>query len=81
MYKNGGMKRQLPRKSQQLLLMEKHNTQFYNLDAIISVGYRVNETDYFKELLARIRSIRAGERRIWQQITDIFAECSIDYDK
>lgn len=91
---------------------------FYNLDAIISVGYRVNshratqfriwansvlkeyiqkgfvlnderlkqgETvfgkDYFRELLERVRSIRASERRIWQQITDIFAECSIDYDK
>ncbi len=37
--------------------------------------------DYFKELLERIHSIRASERRIWQQITDIFAECSIDYDK
>jgi len=37
--------------------------------------------DYFKELLERIRSIRTSERRIWQQITDIFAECSIDYDK
>jgi len=94
------------------------DTQFYNLDAIISVGYRVNsqkatkfriwatkvlheyiqkgfvmdderlkqgETafgkDYFRELLERVRSIRASERRIWQQITDIFAECSIDYDK
>lgn len=92
-------------------------TKFYNLDAIIAVGYRVNskqatqfrkwatETlkeyiikgfvlnddmlkngrpfgqDYFKELLERVRSIRASERRIWQQITDIFAECSIDYDK
>ncbi len=92
-------------------------TQFYNLDAIISVGYRVNSTratrfrqwatkvlneyirkgfvlddnrlkqgkavfgtDYFKELLERVRSIRASERRIWQQITDIYAECSIDYD-
>lgn len=91
---------------------------FYNLDAIISVGYRVNshratrfriwatnvlreymikgfamdderlkqgETafgkDYFRELLERVRSIRASERRIWQQITDIFAECSVDYDK
>ena len=90
---------------------------FYNLDAIIAVGYRVNSKeatdfriwatktlkeyikkgfvlndeflkngpkfgkDYFKELLERIRSIRASERRIWQQITDIFAECSIDYDK
>ncbi len=37
--------------------------------------------DYFKELLERIRSIRASKRRIWQQITDIYAECSIDYDK
>lgn len=92
--------------------------RFYNLDAVISVGYRVNsrratqfriwatgilkeyikkgfvldderlkqgETvfgqDYFRELLERVRSIRASERRIWQQITDIFAECSIDYDK
>ena len=92
--------------------------QFYNLDAIISVGYRVNSIratnfriwatgvlkeymikgfamdderlkqgktafgkDYFRELLERVRSIRASERRIWQQITDIFAECSIDYDK
>ncbi len=95
-----------------------YNTQFYNLDAIISVGYRVNSAkathfriwatkvlkefiqkgfvldderlkqgktafgvDYFRELLERIRSIRASERRIWQQITDIYAECSIDYDK
>lgn len=92
--------------------------KFYNLDAIISVGYRVNSKratnfriwatsvlneymtkgfamdderlkqgktafgkDYFKELLERVRSIRASERRIWQQVTDIFAECSIDYDK
>ena len=90
---------------------------FYNLDAIISVGYRVNskkatnfriwatrhlkefilkgyvldderlkqgqdlDKNYFKELLERIRSIRASERRIYQQITDIFAEVSIDYDK
>lgn len=94
------------------------NLKFYNLDAIISVGYRVNSRratqfriwatnilrefiqkgfvldddrlkqgesvfgkDYFRELLERVRSIRASERRIWQQITDIFAECSIDYDK
>ena len=93
-------------------------TNFYNLDAIISVGYRVNSRratqfriwatnvlkeyikkgfaldderlkqartvfgkDYFRELLERVRSIRASERRIWQQITDVFAECSIDYDK
>lgn len=97
---------------------QTNETQFYNLDAIISVGYRVNSAratqfriwatkvlkeyiqkgfvldderlkqgsnafgkDYFKELLERVRSIRASERRIWQQITDIFAECSIDYDK
>jgi hypothetical protein len=92
-------------------------TKYYNLDAIISVGYRVNSVqatqfriwatrlikeyiikgfvmdderlkngrffgkDYFKELLERVRSIRASERRIYQQITDIFAECSIDYDR
>lgn len=93
-------------------------TNYYNLDAIISVGYRVNSKratnfriwatgilkeymtkgftmdderlkqgktafgkDYFKELLERVRSIRASERRMWQQITDIFAECSIDYDR
>ena len=92
--------------------------KYYNLDAIISVGYRVNSTkatqfriwatqalkeyivkgfvldddrlkqgqtlfgkDYFKELLQRVRSIRASERRIYQQVTDIFAECCIDYDK
>ena len=93
-------------------------TNYYNLDAIISVGYRVDSIrathfrkwatsvlkeymikgfaldderlkqgktafgkDYFKELLERVRSIRASERRIWQQITDIYAECSIDYDR
>lgn len=97
---------------------KKYLTNFYNLDAIIAVGYRVNSRratqfriwatkvlrdymikgfvldddrlkqgeslfgkDYFRELLERVRSIRASERRIWQQITDIFAECSIDYDK
>jgi hypothetical protein len=96
----------------------KEEVEFYNLDAIISVGYRVNSTkatrfrqwatkvlseyikkgfvldderlkqgnaifgkDYFRELLERVRSIRASERRIWQQITDIYAECSIDYDR
>lgn len=96
----------------------KQPVAFYNLDTIISVGYRVNShkatkfriwatsilkeymlkgfamdderlkqgkaafgKDYFKELLERVRSIRASERRIWQHITDIFAECSIDYDK
>jgi len=95
---------------------KEYQTQYYNLDAVISVGYRVNSTqatqfriwatqlikeyiikgfamdderlkngrlfgkDYFRELLERVRSIRASERRIYQQITDIFAECSIDYD-
>jgi Virulence protein len=96
----------------------KREQTFYSLDAIISVGYRVNSQkatkfrqwatrvlneyirkgfvldddrlkqgnavfgrDYFRELLERIRSIRASERRIWQQITDIYAECSIDYDR
>jgi hypothetical protein len=91
---------------------------YYNLDVIISVGYRVNSAkatqfriwatqtlrefiikgfvlddnrlkqgqtlfskDYFKELLRRVRSIRTSERRIYQQVTDVFAECSIDYDK
>lgn len=97
---------------------KNYKTKYYNLDAIISVGYRVNSAkatqfriwatqtlkefiikgfvmdderlkqgqtvfgkDYFKELLQRIRSIRASERRIYQQITDIFAECSIDYNR
>lgn len=96
---------------------KNYNTNFYSLDAIIAVGYRVNSKeatdfriwatntlkefikkgfvlndeflkngpkfgkDYFKELLERIRSIRTSERRLWQQVTDIFAECSIDYDK
>lgn len=96
----------------------RRTPDFYNLDAIISVGYRVNSRratqfriwatsvlreymvkgfaldddrlkqgktafgkDYFRELLERVRSIRASERRIWQQITDIFAECSLDYDR
>ena len=95
---------------------KKYQVRYFNLDAIISVGYRVNSRqatkfriwatqtlkeyiikgfvmdderlkngryfgkDYFKELLERVRSIRASERRIYQQITDIFAECSIDYD-
>lgn len=95
-----------------------YNTQFYHLDAIIAVGYRVSSVratkfrqwatkilseyirkgfamdderlkqgtamfgrDYFRELLERVRSIRTSERRIWQQITDIFAECSIDYNR
>lgn len=96
----------------------RRKAKLYNLDAIISVGYRVNSRratqfriwateilkeymtkgfvldderlkqgkdafgrDYFRELLERVRSIRASERRIWQQVTDIFAECSIDYDR
>lgn len=94
-----------------------YQVNIYNLDAIISVGYRVNSRkatlfrqwatkilneyirkgfvmdddrlkqgnavfgeDYFRELVERVRSIRASERRIWQQITDIYAECSTDYD-
>ena len=96
---------------------KKYITKFYNLDAIISVGYRVNSQratqfriwatqvlreyvvkgfvvdderlkqgerafgkDYFDELLERVRSIRASERRVYLKITDIFAECSVDYD-
>ena len=96
----------------------KRNIEYYNLDVIISVGYRVSTgkatqfriwatktlkeyiikgftiddvrlkqgktlfgKDYFRELLERVRSIRASERRIYQQVTDIFAECSIDYNK
>ena len=92
--------------------------EFYSLDAVIAVGYRVSSAratkfriwatkilneyirkgfvlddnrmkqgeqifgkDYFRELLERVRPIRASERRIWQQITDIYAECSIDYDR
>ena len=50
-------------------------------DERLKQGNAVFGKDYFKELLERVRSIRASERRIWQQITDIFAECSIDYDK
>jgi hypothetical protein len=97
-------------------LTQTQQVRYYNLDAVISVGYRVNSAqatqfriwatqlikeyiikgfamdderlkngrffgkDYFRELLERVRSIRASERRIYQQITDIFAECSIDYD-
>ena len=97
-------------------LTQTQQVKYYNLDAVISVGYRVNSAqatqfriwatqlikeyiikgfamdderlkngryfgkDYFRDLLERVRSIRASERRIYQQITDIFAECSIDYD-
>lgn len=97
---------------------QSKEVEFYSLDAIIAVGYRVSslkatrfrqwatkilheyikkgfvmdderlkqgtavfDKDYFRELLERVRSIRASERRIWQQITDIYAECSTDYDK
>ena len=97
---------------------QTHTVEFYHLDAIIAIGYRINSAkatkfrqwatkilneyirkgfamdderlkqgtalfgkDYFRELLERVRSIRASERRIWQQITDIYAECSIDYDR
>ncbi len=96
----------------------KEQVDFYNLDMIIAVGYRVSSAratkfrqwatkvlneyirkgfaideerlkqgtavfgkDYFRELLEKVRSIRASERRIWQQITDIYAECSFDYDR
>ena len=96
---------------------KNYKTKFYNLDAIIAVGYRVNSKqatqfriwatavlkefiikgytmdverlknpqpifgqDYFKEQLEKIRDIRSSERRFYQQITDIYAECSIDYD-
>lgn len=97
-------------------LTQTQQVKYYNLDAVISVGYRVNSAqatqfriwatqlikeyiikgfamdderlkngryfgrDYFRELLERVRSIRASERRIYQQITDVFAECSVDYD-
>lgn len=98
--------------------MQTHSVDFYHLDAIIAVGYRVSSLkatrfrqwatkilneyirkgfamdderlkqgtavfgkDYFRELLERVRSIRTSERRVWQQITDIYAECSMDYDK
>lgn len=97
---------------------KNYDTNFYNLDAIISIGYRVNSykatqfrkwattvlreylikgyalnderlkqgnqlfgKDYFDDLLERIREIRASERRFYQKITDIYSQCSIDYDK
>ncbi len=96
---------------------KKYKTLFYNLDAIISVGYRINSSqatqfriwaterlkeyiikgftmddeklkdpynifgkDYFEEQLARIRDIRSSERRMYQKITDIYAQCSADYN-
>ena len=96
---------------------KKYNTNFYSLDAIIAVGYRVNSKeatnfriwatntlkeyikkgfvlntellkngpkfgkDYFDELLVKIKEIRASERRFYQKITDIYKECSYDYNK
>ena len=122
-YKEGELKKEATVSKMEIVQNEggrnvKRMTEFYNLDAIISVGYRVNSIkatnfriwatgvlkeymtkgfvldderlkqgktafgkDYFRELLERVRSIRASERRIWQQITDIFAECSIDYTR
>lgn len=50
-------------------------------DERLKQGQSLFKEDCFKELLERVRSIRTSERRIWQQITDIFAECSIDYNK
>jgi len=50
-------------------------------DERLKQGTAIFGKDYFRELLERVRSIRASERRIWQQITDIYAECSIDYDR
>ncbi len=50
-------------------------------DERLKQGKKAFGKDYFRELLERVRSIRSSERRIYQQITDIFAECSIDYDK
>ncbi len=122
-FTDGELKQETTVSKMEIVQMEgnrnvKRTRDFYNLDAIISVGYRVNSRkatnfriwatgilkeymtkgfvmdderlkqgktafgkDYFKELLERVRSIRASERRIWLQITDIFQECSIDYDK
>lgn len=121
-YKSGELKEISTYRKIRVVQKEGHrkvgrDLDFYNLDAIISVGYRVNSSratqfriwatqilreyivkgfvmnderlkqgekvfgkDYFRELLERIRSIRASERRIYLQITDIFAECSVDYD-
>ena len=58
--------------------------RFFNMrlaDERLKQGKTAFGKDYFKELLERVRSVRASERRIWQQVTDIFAECSIDYDR
>ena len=63
------------------ILKEYIKKGFVLNDEKLKNGSSIFGKDYFRELLERIRSIRASERRIWQQITDIFAECSIDYDK
>ena len=63
------------------ILKEYMTKGFAMDDERLKQGEAVFGKDYFRELLERVRSIRASERRIWQQITDIFAECSIDYDK
>ncbi len=63
------------------ILKEYMRKGFVLDDERLKQGNAVFGKDYFRELLERVRSIRASERRIWQQITDIYAECSIDYDK
>lgn len=122
-YEEGELRREATVSRMEIVQTEGERTvrrtvDLYNLDAIISAGYRVSSArathfriwatgvlkefmikgfaldderlkqgktafgkDYFRELLERVRSIRASERRIWQQITDIFAECSIDYNR
>lgn len=122
-YEEGELRREATVSKMEIVQTEGERTvrrtvDLYNLDAIISAGYRVSSArathfriwatgvlkefmikgfaldderlkqgktafgkDYFRELLERVRSIRASERRIWQQITDIFAECSIDYNR
>ena len=63
-------------------VLKEYMTKGFALDdERLKQGKTAFGKDYFRELLERVRSIRASERRIWQQITDIFAECSIDYDK
>jgi hypothetical protein len=63
-------------------VLKEYMTKGFALDdERLKQGKTAFKKDYFKELLERVRSIRASERRVWQQITDIFAECSIDYDK
>ena len=63
-------------------IIEEFTIKGYTMDdERLKQGKTLVGKDYFRELLERVRSIRVSERRIWQQITDIFAECSIDYDK